>query len=428
MIATVYPSHIYGAVTAPASKSAMQRACAAALIKGGKTVLKNPGTSADDRAALQIVRDLGADVQTSDDTVVITSNGIHPIRNQIHAGESGLSVRMFTPIAAVADQAIEVTGAGSLLNRPLTFFDEVLPKVGVQCSSSNGVLPLQVHGPLQPADIVVDGSLSSQFLTGLLYSYSAANASDVTVRVTNLNSKPYIDLTLQVMDAFGLKTPINRDYKEFYFPATSATSFESNNIVYQVEGDWSGGAFLLVAAALAGDVSIAGLDLFSSQADKAIYFVLKSCGVEIVHTEEMMLVKKCDNLQSFQFDATDCPDLFPPLVSLASCCAGESRIAGVHRLKHKESDRAATLQEEFGKLGITAKIIGDEMFIKGAQITSANVTSHHDHRIAMACAVAALRSDGPVVIEHAEAVNKSYPMFWSHLKQLHVAVTLSDNK
>lgn len=423
---TIQPSLLSGAITAPASKSAMQRACAAALIKKGTTVLNNPGISADDKAALDIIHQLGAVIEPVNGTIVIQSNGVKPISNTIHCGESGLSVRMFTSIAATSDQSITVTGSGSLTKRPLAFFNEVLPQLGVQCNSQNGFLPLQIKGPLHPATITVDGSLSSQFLTGLLLAYAAADATDVTIKVTGLNSKPYIDLTLKLMADFGLKTPVNHNYEEFYFGKQSITRFVNENITYTVEGDWSGGAFLLVAGAVAGDLTVYGLDVFSTQADKAVLQALMQSGAAISIEEKQITVRKTA-LKAFHFNATDCPDLFPPLVALASFCEGTTAIEGVHRLTHKESNRALTLQEEFGKMGVEITLQDDLMLVKGGKgVKGASVHSHHDHRIAMACAVAALKAEGETVIEVAEAVNKSYPNFWKDMASLQAIVHQHD--
>lgn len=428
MQVTISPSKINGTITAPASKSAMQRACAAALLKGGATVLHNPGVSNDDEAALDIIYQLGATVEKKDGTVVIHSKGIDPISNEINCGESGLSARMFTSIAALSKTPITVTGKGSLVKRPFDFFTDVLPQLGVRCESRNGLLPLQINGPLQPKNIEIDGSLSSQFLTGLLFAFSAAGASDATITVRNLNSKPYIDLTLAVMKQFGLPLPVNNDFQSFYFPA-KANSGAGNcaSLDYAVEGDWSGGAFLLVAGAVAGDIVVKGLDVFSTQADKAILQALMQSGAGISIEERQIEVRK-SKLKPFQFNATDCPDLFPPLVALAAYCDGTSVIEGVHRLTHKESNRAQTLQEEFAKMGVEITFQDDLMLIHGSgKINGASVHSRHDHRIAMACAVAALRAEGEVTIDEAEAVNKSYPQFWEHLQMLHAKREVVNN-
>lgn len=425
MIATVQPSSIKGTITAPASKSAMQRACAAALVRKGISVLDNPGVSNDDKAALNIIQQLGATVRTEGATIVVESKGVLPVADTIDCHESGLSIRMFTSVAALASRKISVVGSGSLAKRPMNFFDDVLPQLDVQINSREGYLPLGITGPLQPRNITVDGSLSSQYLTGLLMAYAAAGASDVAIQVTNLNSRPYVDLTLEVLQSFGLPVPENRNYESFYFPPLAATA-PAEQIHYTVEGDWSGGAFLLVGAAIAGDVVVKGLDLQSAQADKAVMQALMSAGTLMsVETDQIHI--RQSKLRAFQFDATDCPDLFPPLVALASYCEGTTVIQGTTRLTHKESNRALTLQEEFGKMGIEITLQDDLMIIKGGTgIANTEVSSHNDHRIAMAAAVAALKGEGTMTISGAEAVNKSYPQFWSHMAQLGAGVTTTD--
>ncbi|MEI6946562.1 3-phosphoshikimate 1-carboxyvinyltransferase [Paraflavisolibacter sp. H34] len=418
MKAILVPSQLKGSITAPASKSAMQRACAAALVRKGETVLLNPGISNDDKAALNIISQLGATYEVQDDKVIIRSQGVQPVSNVIDCHESGLSIRMFTSVAALSSETITVKGSGSLSKRPMNFFDEVLPQLGVSCKSRGGYLPLEIKGPLQPKNITVDGSLSSQYLTGLLFAYAAADASDVSIRVTNLNSRPYVDLTLQVLKSFGLKVPQNRNYEEFYFEAAPAQAPQAGPLTYTVEGDWSNAAFLLVGGAVAGDLQLKGMDMNSVQGDKAIVEVLLKAKADLKNEGGVMTIKQSD-LQGFEFDATDCPDLFPPLVALASHSAGTSRIKGVHRLTHKESNRAATLQEEFGKLKVPVSFEDDVMVVEGKKgLVATEVSSHNDHRIAMATAVAGLRADKELVITGAEAVNKSYPQFWENLKAL----------
>jgi len=396
----------------------MQRGCAAALLTTGQTTLINPGKSNDDLAALDVIQKLGVEIEQADNgNIIITSKGIHPINNEVNCGESGLGIRMFTPIAALSDQLITLTGTGSLLIRPMDFFDEILPKLGVKVKSQNGKLPLQIQGPLKPADIEVDGSLSSQFLTGLLMAYGAASAKNVTITVKDLKSKPYIDLTLQVMDHFGWKVE-NDNYEKFHFPNSQISQFQNSKITYTVEGDWSGAAFLLVAGAIAGPITVKGLDTFSTQADKAILQALIDCGCKLSIEQEQIEIGPLP-LKAFHFNANDCPDLFPPLVALAAYCEGTTVIEGVNRLTHKESNRSLSLQQEFAKLGIEIKLQDDLMLIKGGTgVKGATTHSHHDHRIAMACAVAALKAEGEVIIEDAEAINKSYPDFYEHLAKM----------
>lgn len=417
MKATIFPSALKGTLQAAASKSSMQRACAAALVAPpGKTIIHNPGHSNDDKAALDIIQRLGATVMQVADGIEIHTKGVRPISDTIHCGESGLSIRMFTPLAALSSHALTITGSGSLVERPMDFFDEILPYLEVKVQSRNGKLPLKIQGPLHPKTITIDGSLSSQFLTGLLLAYSAAGAEDVSIKVKGLKSRPYIDLTLAVMRQFGMYVPENRSYEEFYFSGDKREALAAVRN-YTVEGDWSGAAFLLVAGAIAGPLEIKGLDVHSPQADKAILQALMQCGAGLKVEQNRIYLQRLP-LKAYHFDATDCPDLFPPLVALASYCEGVTIIEGTSRLTHKESDRARTLQEEFGKLGVMIELEGDRMIVHGGgKLTSARVHSRHDHRIAMACAVAALRAGGKVVIEEAEAVNKSYPDFYTHLQE-----------
>ena len=447
MIATIQPSVISGTITAPASKSSMQRACALALLAEGETILLNPGKSNDDKAALEIIETMGAQIIKKEDGSLLIRNSKAPPSGggggmSINCGESGLGIRMFTPILALSSEEITINGGGSLLNRPMHFFDEIFPQLGVSIQSNKGHLPLIIKGPLQPADITIDGSLSSQFLTGLLIAFGKAAVKPVTITVQNLKSKPYIDLTLQMMKQFGYNVE-NNNYESFLirpsfdgvYPdnigAQDSDDHPSTSLrTYIVEGDWSGAAFLLVAGAIAGKITVKGLDIYSTQADKAILKALMDCGTNIsIEAGQIMINTPLgDSGKPFHFDATDCPDLFPPLVALAAYCKGTSVIEGVSRLSHKESNRALTLKEEFEKMGITIKLQDDLMMIEGGNgVKGSKVHSHHDHRIAMACAVAALQADGETMIEEAEAVNKSYPQFYEDLKLLNAAVSLPTN-
>jgi len=257
VIATVSPSIVKGSLQAPPSKSCMQRACAAALINNGTTIIDNAGTSNDEQAAKNIVQKLGATVETVRKQVIITSNnhlfssnypGKHSI---ISVGESGLSLRMFTPLAALFKHEITFTGEGSILKRPVDFFEDVFPQLGVEIRTNNGKIPLVLNGPLKPKNITVDGSLSSQFLTGLLMAFAKACTVPVSIKVNNLTSKPYIDLTLGILDHFGFRVENDRYEKFNILPVKNVNN---HSIKYTVEGDWSNIAFLLVSGAIAGEV------------------------------------------------------------------------------------------------------------------------------------------------------------------------------
>ncbi|WP_129019954.1 3-phosphoshikimate 1-carboxyvinyltransferase [Edaphocola flava] len=420
---SIQPQAVKGNIRIPSSKSVSQRLLAAALLRKGKTVLEHFGGSADEKAALSLIRQLGAAAQYIPDEqkVEVDSEGFpnDAIEPMIHCGESGLALRMFSMIAALAGKEIAIEAEGSLRNRPLKLIEEACTTLGIHYTSDvTQGFPITIKGPLQPKDITLDGSITSQVLTGVLMAYAQAEITEpVTIAVLQLNSKPYIDLTLQVLEIFGMNVPQNDNYKRFTFNPKKAVAAQGLKKV-SVEGDWSNAAFFLVAGAIAGSVSVSGLDVFSAQADKKIIEALHDCGCRMSITTEEVVVQH-QALKAFQFDATDCPDLFPPLVVLAACAEGTSVIEGVSRLQHKESNRALTLQEQMGKMGVSITLQDDYMIVKGkADVKGATVDSCNDHRIAMAAAILALKADGTVHITQADAVNKSYPAFFDHLNAI----------
>jgi 3-phosphoshikimate 1-carboxyvinyltransferase len=430
---SIWPSAVDGVIHAPPSKSAAQRAIAIASLCEGASLLHNPGSSDDVLAAIRVCHSLGADILHSDRSPVFQNNhleepgrteyslyddrlyirgGIKPPTEALHCGESGLCLRMFSGIAAALDFPVKLTGAKSLLNRPISIIEKGMAALGVECLSADGRLPLTIKGPVSVREANVDASGSSQLLTGVLIAAPLLK-QDLMLTVDNLKSKPYTDLTLGIMRRFGVHVE-HFDYQQF----TIRAGQQYRPADYRVEGDWSGAAFLLVAGAIAGKVAVQNLDSESFQADKKIVDVLKQAGVTPEYLSDGTIVIKKRPLKSFVFDATDCPDLFPPLAVLAANCDGESRIIGTERLHSKESDRAATLMDTFTKLGIDIRVDGNTMCISGGRVKAVEVHSHGDHRIAMAAAVAALNADGPVNITGADAVSKSYPSFFDDLELL----------
>ncbi|RPH32109.1 MAG: 3-phosphoshikimate 1-carboxyvinyltransferase [Bacteroidales bacterium] len=407
---SIKSSRVNGSIFAPASKSVAQRAIAIASMAVGQSEIASTGSSDDVIAAISVCKALGARIETKPDGLII-SGGISRPAIPLNFGESGLSVRMFSAIAATLEGEVVLTGHGSLLNRPMNIVENSLSPLCEYCRTNNGKLPILVKGPFKGGEVTIDGSISSQVLTGILMASPYAK-KDVTVKVENLQSRPYIDITIGIMKYFGVDVE-NMDYQEFKIK--SGQFYQPKK--YTVEGDWSGAAFMLVAGAVAGKVKVENLQLNSSQADKAIINALIYAGAKVSMADNFVEVCK-HQLNGFHFDATHCPDLFPPLVALASHCEGETRILGVSRLRVKESDRAATLSEEFIKMGVDIRIDGELMVINGGKPHGAIVQSHGDHRIAMATAIAALAGDGDVEIEGAEAVAKSYPEFFEDLEKL----------
>jgi 3-phosphoshikimate 1-carboxyvinyltransferase len=414
-----------GELRIPASKSQAQRAIALALLNKGGTTIHGLGFCDDEKVALGIVKSVGADVRIEHDTATIHSEGFAPTSPlQVEVGESGLSSRMFTPILANSKHPVEISGKGSLLSRPMDFFYMVLPELGVRISGKNKALPFTIEGPLQAKSISVSGEASSQYITGLVYGFlGSPNAAGKVITIHNLKSRPYFELSIAVLEHFGCKLAFNND--NLVFPANY--QLQGNHTI-TIEGDWSSASFFIVAAAINGELTLQNLYTASKQADKAILAAVADFGAGVTeHTDNIVVTTK--EKKAFRFDATDCPDLFPPLAVLAAFAEGESEIKGLHRLKHKESDRGEGIKSSFAALGIKVELDyeNDIMRIAGQQaMQSGEVSSLNDHRMAMALTLIGVLSGKEVTVTQAEAVNKSFPSFYEQLKEITVrAITIT---
>jgi len=373
-------------------------------------VILNPSRCDDALSAAGIVQALGAVVEWGEDRVVVSPNATSR-EDVLDCGESGLCARLFAPIAALGGRETRLAGRGSLLRRPLGPIDGPLAALGAAAASAGGFLPLTVKGPLRGGRAVVDGSTSSQFVSGLLMALPRAESNSV-LEVRNLTSIPYVELTLRMLAEFGVAVA-HEGFRTFRIPGRQTYAGSE----YRVEGDWSGAAFLLTAAALAGSVRVTGLDPGSSQPDRRILDVLDEAGA-IVRISDAGVEVARNPLRSFEIDAAHCPDLVPVLVPLAARARGLSVIGGADRLASKESDRANALIREFGSLGVDIHAKQGCLLVRGGAIRAGRVNSHGDHRIAMALAVAGLAAEGPVAIDGAECVRKSYPGFFEVLRTL----------
>ncbi len=412
---SVEPSYVSGQVKAPPSKSMTQRAIAAAMLADGQSLILNPSYCDDSLAAMSIAVSLGARVEPEADRMKITGSSGELKEKKLNCGESGLAIRMFSPVAALFDEEIIMTGSGSLKKRPMQMIGDALNQLGADCISTEGFLPLTIKGPLKGGYCEIDGSMSSQLLTGLLMSLPLADV-DSEIKVYNLKSRPYIDMTIGLLSDFGIKIT-NENYELFKVPGRQKY-FPGN---YEVESDWSGGSFLLIAGAVNGRLKITGLHTGSYQSDMAILKAMEKAGADMKISDNQIEITKSP-LKAFDFDATESPDLFPPLVALSAYCNGVTKIKGASRLIHKESNRAAALSEEFGKMNIKVELKDDYMFVTGGEVRGARVSSHDDHRIAMAAAVAALGATSTVFIKDSHCVGKSYPGFFNDLRKIGAVV------
>lgn len=412
----IKPNLRSGIIAIPASKSDAQRAYLAAALSHGKSVITGWGKSLDEKAMLAAITELGAVITISpDNELIITGIEQFPKKATISAGESGLGIRLLSMICAAHPGVFQIHGEGSLKVRPMLFLEEYLPLFGARCKTTGGAVPLEITGPMHGADTTVDGSMSSQFISGLLMALPLIQGDSV-VHAENLKSTPYVNMTLQTLEAFGID--VRKEKGRSAYVIEGGQFYQATP--YQIDADWSSASYWLVASAIGHDIALSGLRLDSLQADKALMSFLQAANCHVSFDQDTICVDGSER-KAFTVDATDCPDLFPALVTLAAYCDGISTIKGASRLEHKESHRGLTLQSEFAKLGVRIDLTADELFIHGTGIVNGGVvTSHNDHRIAMCLAIAGTLSSAPITVLLAESVSKSYPDFWDHLEQLEV--------
>ncbi len=401
-------------IIAPASKSILQRVMLLSLLSESKIKLKNVTWCNDTLTVKKILETLGSTVIINNNTVIIDSTNINTNKKNINVGESGLAVKIFSIYFAIFNNHVTLNGTGTLLNRNLSDIKTVLKKLEVKVTLTNNTLPLSIKGKIIPKNIQIDAANSSQILSGLLMVLPKLN-SDIKIKVENIKSIPYIDLTIKMLSDFGIKIK-NNNYKEFFIPKKQIYLAPK---IYYIDGDWSGAAFFCVFGAISKPILIKNLDINSNQADKKIIDILQNVGATVAIKENEIKISP-NKLNNFEFNAENYPDLFPPLVCLASFCNKTSKITGVKRLFNKESNRAKTLQQEFSKINISIKIIDNDMFITPKKINfySVEIDSHNDHRIAMAMATVAAITKKNITIKNKDSIQKSYPFFYDDLSKI----------
>ena len=409
---TIKPANrISGIINIPSSKSHAQRAAACSLISKESTTILNFGDSKDELTALQILKQSNKIISHEKKIIKIASSSNFDFKNKnISFNEAGLSCRLFTPILANSEQHLILNGNGSLLKRPMEIFNSVFKKLSVNFSSKNNKLPFTINGPINPKSISIDGSLSSQFISGLIYAYVGSDKLKTeTIKIKNPKSVPYIELSLDVLKSFGVDLKLNKNTIHFNGP------YNLKPTSITIENDWSSASFFIVAAAILGNITIKNINPNSKQADIKILSVIEEFGANVSWNKNDLNISK-NKCLSFDFDASNSPDLFPPLAVLASFGSKTSSIKGVERLYAKESNRAQTINSELSKLGANIKISKDTMFVSPRSApVNFNVSSCNDHRIAMAASIFALMLNKPTLIKDSSAVNKSFPSFYKLL-------------
>jgi len=402
----IHPFKYDGSININSSKSIFQRALAISCFSESEFIIVGDYCNQDSITAIEICKKIGLDITCNENGLKVSGNVLDNKKTiKVNSRESGLSTRIFSVLLSSFFQETEICLEATAEDRMFDF--SALADLGVKVDSNKE--SILIKGKLKPGFVNLENSNTSQLLTALLITLPFLNG-DSEINCKNLVSKPYIDITLDILRNLGVKV-LNKSYEKFIIKGNQ--KLKENKFI--VEGDWSSAAFHFVGAAISGKVDVNGLNLNSFQGDKQIINVLRKSGANIIINKGSISVMR-DKLMPFSFDASDCPDLFPPLVALASCCEGDSIIYGVNRLINKESNRALTLKEEFSKLGVDIRIEDNSFKIIGKDFLQGNeLCSHLDHRIAMALSIAATACKSPITIKNSDVVRKSYSRFYTDL-------------
>ncbi len=411
---TIQPGRLAGEVLVPSSKSILHRGLICAALAEGKSVIHRLYLSRDIQATMECLSALGAKFTRQGEDLLVEGISTPAKAAALPCGESGSTLRFLIPVAAALGVSASFFGEGRLVTRPLSAYDSVFAGNGVHWHNT-GALPCSVSGRLTPGAYEIDGSQSSQFISGLLFALPLLEG-DSTLTVTGMfQSQSYVGITLGVLRDFGIT--VNQTAPN-HFAIPGGQRYRA--VEFTAESDYSQAAFFLCAAALGAELSLSSFSPNSLQGDRAILSILKQAGRPVELQGDRLRVNP-GKLVPFTVYAGDIPDLVPVLCVLASGCKGESQIYQVERLKIKESDRIASTMALINGLGgkMTYSPQEDCIRIAGTgSLEGGTVNCENDHRIAMSGAVAALLCQKPVTLLGAECVAKSYPTFWEEYQRL----------
>jgi 3-phosphoshikimate 1-carboxyvinyltransferase len=417
---TISPFKYQGQLKVNSSKSNAQRAFILSLLATDETIIYNSDESKDVLAIQNCIRQLGAEIIVLKEGLKI----IRPSKNKLdsvslNVGESGLALRMLGIVATLFSSTVYLSGEGSILNRSQKQLIDILEQLGLTVTHQNYKLPLQIKGQISNQNLVIDASEGSQVISGLLISLPLLN-NPSTLKLVNITSRPYLEMTSEIMSVFGI--PISKDFD-------TKITIEGNQIYqansYTIEGDWSGAANHLVGAAISGSIELVGLNSRSKQADAIILFILKHFGAEIIINTsaegiEIISVYESGLKSPFTFDLTDAPDLFPILSVLACAAKGKSTISGTNRLLNKESNRLEAISAMLKSFSVEFEVGNNSISIQGTGIISPikKIDTFNDHRIAMAATIGASITSSSIELNEIECINKSYPKFFEDIENL----------
>ncbi len=419
-IIKINPKKLSGEINIPPSKSMSHRAIIAASLCNGVSKISNIILSKDIIATIDAMKNFGVDIIVNDEDelrkMLIITGKQHLTYSglPIDCNESGSTLRFLIPFANLLEVEVTYTGQGKLIERPLDAYYEIFDKHEIAYKTTDNKLPLKVKGQLKGGDFHLRGDVSSQFITGLMFVLPLLEDDSRIIITTNLESKGYVDMSLDTLKAFGI-TIENNNYTEFIISGNQ--QYKARD--YRVEGDFSQAAFWIVAGYIGERIVCKDININSLQADKQIINIAKAMGANIRQISDTSIEINGGNLKSATIDASQIPDIIPVICVLAALSKGQTTIVNASRLRIKESDRIKSTVSELFKLGADIKEVEDSIVINGnCCLESGNLISWNDHRIAMAMAIASIRCQGEVEIKGAQAVSKSYPHFWEDFKLL----------
>jgi 3-phosphoshikimate 1-carboxyvinyltransferase len=417
----ITPSSVTGEVSAPPSKSYTHRAVILASLAAGETTIENPLLSDDTLYTINACRTLGADITLDADRLKIIGTGgqirVARAKQKIFAGNSASTIRMVAAMTALASTKVILDGDSRLRQRPIGDLLSALESLGVSARSlsNNGCPPIEIQGgKLAGGEVTITGLASSQHISALLM-IAPYTENGLKIKIAGgLRSRPYLDITLDAMRAFGVEAA-NQDYKEL--SVQGGQKYQARH--YRIEGDYSSAAYFLAAGAIGGKpVTVNNLKPNSIQGDKYLLNILSQMGCSVDYQKERVTISRRDALKGVTADMGDYPDIVPTVAVVAAYARGKTEITNIAHLRFKESDRLKLTAAELAKMGIRADVSDNSLIIHGGKPGGAEIEAHADHRLAMSFAIAALFAEGSSIINGAEAVTKSYPHFFADLAKL----------
>ncbi|HBR02248.1 MAG TPA: 3-phosphoshikimate 1-carboxyvinyltransferase [Ruminiclostridium sp.] len=419
----IQPAPLSGSIFAQPSKSMAHRAIICAALAEGESRIENIVLSDDIMATLGAIKALGAEAKLVDSTcfkgrksITVRSQGGITVRGPvIDCMESGSTARFIMPLTRLSGEPVTFTGRGRLIERPFSIYAELFQKNGVVYTDHEGKMPITLTNKLRPGEFQLPGNVSSQFVTGLLFTLPLLPGSSKIVISGSLESLSYVKMTLSALRDFGVAIAYDADYRHFEIPGGQAYQPVP---CYVVEGDWSQAAFFCVMGAVSESIALKGLKLDSIQGDRAILDILQKMGALYQADSEGIIFKK-STLRGREIDVSQCPDLVPAIAVAAALAKGTTHIANAARLRIKESDRLASVTRGLCALGAKITEEPEGLIIEGiSNFTGGCADGAGDHRIVMALAAASAASRGMIEIQGSDAVKKSYPAFWEDFKML----------